>query len=319
MSVSISGIPLVDLSLYTQGNEAQKRQFVADLGKAFVEVGFVGVANHGIASELVKEFYNQSKQFFAQPDEIKSKYEVKGLAGQRGYTSFGKEHAKQSNVGDLKEFFQIGQTVPEQHALGKDYPANVSVAEQPNFLQVGLDLYRAFEKSGTALLEAIAIFLDLDKDYFVPHITYGNSILRAIHYPPITSEPKSAIRAEEHEDINLITLLVGASADGLQVKGTANEWLDVKATGDIIVINVGDMLQRLTNNKLKSTTHRVVNPPRELWHTDRLSIPFFLHPRGDMDLTCLENCIAAGQKAAYEPITAGGYLDERLREIGLKK
>jgi len=319
MSASISGIPLVDLSLYTQGNEAQQQQFVADLGKAFVEVGFVGVVNHGIASELVKEFYNQSKQFFAQTDEIKSKYEVKGLAGQRGYTSFGKEHAKQSNVGDLKEFFQIGQTVPAEHALGKDYPTNVAVAEQPNFLQVGLDLYRAFEKSGTALLEAIAIFLDLDKDYFVPHITYGNSILRAIHYPPITSEPKSAIRAEEHEDINLITLLVGASADGLQVKGTANEWLDVKAVGDIIVINVGDMLQRLTNNRLKSTTHRVVNPPRELWHTDRLSIPFFLHPRGDMDLTCLENCIAAGQTAAYAPITAGGYLDERLREIGLKK
>lgn len=320
MLSTVSGIPVVDLSQFTEGDAAAQAAFVKALGKAFTEVGFVGVINHGIPQELVKKFYNQSEAFFALDTETKTKYEVKGLAGQRGYTSFGKEHAKQSNVGDLKEFFQIGQTVPAGHELSKDYPANTSVAEMPEFLEVGQALYKAFEKSGSALLEAIALFLGLDRNYFDKHITYGNSILRAIHYPPITSEPKSAIRAEEHEDINLITLLVGASADGLQVRPReTNEWVDVRATGDAIVINVGDMLQRLTNNYLISTTHRVVNPPREKWHTPRLSIPFFLHPRGDMSLNCLESCVTSDRPLAYEPITAGGYLDERLREIGLKK
>ena len=316
---SVSGIPVVDLSKFTQGDEAAQAAFVQELGKAFTEIGFVGVINHGIPKDLVGRFYQNSETFFAQPFEVKEKYEVKGLAGQRGYTSFGKEHAKQSNVGDLKEFFQIGQEVQADNPLRSEYPANVAVAEVEDFLQSGLELYRAFEASGAHLLRAIALFLGLAPDYFDAHITEGNSILRAIHYPPITEEPKSAIRAEEHEDINLITLLVGASADGLQVKDLNKGWVDVKATGDAIVINVGDMLQRLTNNRLKSTTHRVVNPPRERWHTPRLSIPFFLHPKSSMDLTCLEDCITEDSPLAYEPITAGGYLDERLREIGLKK
>ena len=319
MSATVSGIPVVDLSKFVNGNAQQQAEFVQELGKAFTEVGFVGVVNHGIPTALVGEFYAQSKQFFQLPFEVKSKYELKGLAGQRGYTSFGKEHAKQSNVGDLKEFFQIGQEVAPSHDLKSEYPDNVTVAEQPTFHEVGVQLYRAFEQSGGALLEAIALFLNLDRNYFTPHITGGNSILRAIHYPPITQEPKSAIRAEEHEDINLITLLVGASADGLQVRPLGQDWIDVKATGDAIVINVGDMLQRLTNNYLISTTHRVVNPPRELWHTDRLSIPFFLHPRSDMSLNCLESCVTEARPLAYEPCTAGEYLDERLREIGLKK
>jgi isopenicillin N synthase-like dioxygenase len=316
---TVSGIPVVDLSQFTQGDAQAQAAFVQALGKAFTEIGFVGVINHGIPKDLVERFYKNAEAFFALDEETKKKYEVEGLAGQRGYTSFGKEHAKQSNVGDLKEFFQIGQEVAPDSPLKAEYPDNVNVAEQPDFLQSGLELYRAFEKSGSALLEAIALFLGLDRHYFTEHITEGNSILRAIHYPPITQEPKSAIRAEEHEDINLITLLVGASADGLQVKPLGQDWVDVKATGDAIVINVGDMLQRLTNNYLISTTHRVVNPPRELWHTPRLSIPFFLHPKSSMDLTCLASCVTAERPLAYEPITAGGYLDERLREIGLKK
>jgi isopenicillin N synthase-like dioxygenase len=316
---TVSGIPVVDLAQFTQGDAQAQAAFVQALGKAFTEIGFVGVINHGIPKDLVERFYKNAEAFFALNEDTKSKYEVKGLAGQRGYTSFGKEHAKQSNVGDLKEFFQIGQEVAPDSPLKVEYPDNVNVAEQPDFLQSGLELYRAFEKSGSALLEAIALFLGLDRHYFTEHITQGNSILRAIHYPPITQEPKSAIRAEEHEDINLITLLVGASADGLQVKPLGQDWVDVKATGDAIVINVGDMLQRLTNNYLISTTHRVVNPPRELWHTPRLSIPFFLHPKSSMDLTCLASCVTAERPLAYEPITAGGYLDERLREIGLKK
>lgn len=321
MSGSVTGIPVVDLSQYTQGDAASKAAFVQALGKAFTEIGFVGVINHGIPKDLVAKFYQQAEAFFALPEETKKKYEHPTLAGQRGYTSFGKEHAKHSNVGDLKEFFQIGQTVPPTSDLIGEYPENMPVAEQPTFLETGVQLYREFEKSGAALLEAIAIFLGLPQDYFAKHIEGGNSILRAINYPPITSEPKSAIRAEEHEDINLITLLVGASADGLQVRPLGSDWVDVKADVDsnAIVINVGDMLQRLTNNVLKSTTHRVVNPPREKWGTPRLSIPFFLHPRGDMSLNCLADCVTAENPIQYEPITAGEYLDERLREIGLKK
>jgi isopenicillin N synthase-like dioxygenase len=184
---------------------------------------------------------------------------------------------------------------------------------------MGSELYRQFEKAGGALLRAIAIYLDLGEHYFDDKIEKGNSILRAIHYPPIRQEPKSAIRAEQHEDINLITLLVGASAGGLQLLNMDNEWMAITPEEDEIVINVGDMLQRLTNNYLKSTTHRVVNPPREEWHKPRLSIPFFLHPVSQMDLTCLDDCVTAERPLAYEPITAGEYLDERLREIGLKK
>ena len=289
------------------------------LGTAFHEIGFVGVINHGIPKQLIEDFYAASRAFFALPPAVKKKYEVPGLAGQRGYTSFGKEHAKHSKVADLKEFFQIGQEVKNGEVPPEHYPPNVEVLEKPEFLKLGRQLYEAFEKAGGELLRAIAIHLGLSENYFDWHIHNGNSILRAIFYPPIVEEPHSAIRAEQHEDINLITLLVGASAGGLQVLTMTDEWLDVVPEQDEIVINVGDMLQRLTNNYLKSTTHRVVNPPREEWHTPRLSIPFFLHPRSDMDLSCLPSCVSQEHPLAYEPITAGEYLNERLREIGLKK
>jgi isopenicillin N synthase-like dioxygenase len=313
------GIPTVDLSLFTKGDANQRETFVRQLGAAFHEVGFVAVANHGIPKSLVEGFYAASKAFFALPESVKRQYEVAGLAGQRGYTSFGKEHAKQSKVADLKEFFQIGQEVSAEHPLKSQYPDNVQVTEIPDLSKLGKELYQTFEKTGGQLLEAIAIHLELPNDYFQKQITAGNSILRSIHYPPITEEPASAIRAEQHEDINLITLLVGASAGGLQVLNTENQWVNVLPEIDEIVINVGDMLQRLTNNYLKSTTHRVVNPPREEWHLPRLSIPFFLHPVSNMDLSCLESCVTADNPLQYEPITAGEYLDERLREIGLKK
>ena len=312
-------IPLVDLNKFVSGTDAEKKAFVDELGHAFQEFGFVGVINHGIPKELVARFYGESKAFFSMPLEAKEKYELHGLAGQRGYTAFGKEHAKQSNVGDLKEFFQIGQTVDAEHPLRSEYPDNVDVTEIPDFADTGKELYESFEASGEKLLQAIALYLKLDRHYFDEKISKGNSILRAIHYPPITQEPKSAIRAEQHEDINLITLLVGASAGGLQILDMKNQWLDIVPGEDEIVVNVGDMLQRLTNNYLKSTTHRVVNPPREEWHRPRLSIPFFLHPKSEMDLTCLPSTVTADKPLAYEPITAGEYLNERLREIGSKK
>ncbi len=312
-------IPLVDLTQFTQGSPEERQAFVDQLGAAFHEIGFVGVINHGISQKLIEDFYTASKRFFQLPAETKRQYEIEGMAGQRGFTSFGREHAKHSQVADLKEFFQIGQEVAEEHSLRKVYPRNVEVQELPEFPELGNRLYREFERAGSALLRAIALHLELPENYFDDKIEAGNSILRAIHYPPITQEPASAIRAEQHEDINLITLLVGASAGGLQLQNMQGEWLDIVPEETEIVINVGDMLQRLTNNYLKSTTHRVVNPPREEWHQARLSIPFFLHPRADMDLSVLPSTVNDQTPPVYEPITAGEYLEERLREIGLKK
>ncbi|MBL0145974.1 MAG: isopenicillin N synthase family oxygenase [Chitinophagaceae bacterium] len=311
-------IPSVDLAEFLSGDEKRKSAFVQNLGKAYEEVGFVAVKNHGVPDNLIADLYKYVQQFFSLPLEQKKKYEIPELAGQRGYTSFGKEHAKGSEAPDLKEFFQYGQN-PRDNYKEEEYPPNVSVNEVKEFNQIFAEAYRAFEKSGTALLQAIALYLGLDEHYFDNYVYNGNSILRAIHYPPITHEPKSAIRAEQHEDINLITLLVGASADGLQVLTKQNEWIGVTSLPEQIVVNVGDMLQRFTNNKLRSTTHRVVNPPRELWHTSRFSIPFFLHPKSSMSLQCLNSCINENNPKAYEDATAGEYLDERLREIGLKK
>jgi isopenicillin N synthase-like dioxygenase len=303
-------IPLVDLSEYISGDATSKKRFSEQLGLAFHDIGFVGVINHGIPDDLISRFYGLAKEFFGLKTDLKRNYEIPELAGQRGYTSFGKEHAKHSKHADLKEFFQIGQ---------ESEKPNVHIKEVPNFTETGKELYREFEKAGGHLLRAIAAHLGLNVNYFDPFIEEGSSILRAIHYPPILEEPASSIRAEQHEDINLITLLVGASAGGLEVLNHQGEWLPVVPESNEIVINVGDMLQRLTNNYLKSTTHRVVNPPRSEWHLPRLSIPFFLHPKPSMDLSCLPECITEKSPIAYPPITAGEYLWERLREIGLTK
>jgi isopenicillin N synthase-like dioxygenase len=311
-------IPVVDLADFLSGEETRKQKFVQELGKAYEDVGFVAVKNHGIPDELIGDLYKYVQQFFSLEDGRKLGYEKKELAGQRGYTSFGREHAKGFDAPDLKEFFQYGQTV-EDNEKTEDYPDNVVVDEVPQFTPTLYKAYRAFEKSGTALLQAIALYLGLEEHYFDQWVHNGNSILRAIHYPPIKGEPKSSIRAEQHEDINLITLLVGASADGLQILTKQNEWVGVTSLPEQIVVNVGDMLQRLTNNKLRSTTHRVVNPPRELWGTSRFSIPFFLHPKSNMSLASLKTTIDDQHPKAYEDATAGEYLDERLREIGLKK
>ncbi|MDR3714419.1 MAG: 2-oxoglutarate and iron-dependent oxygenase domain-containing protein [Puia sp.] len=311
-------IPVVTLSDFS-GEPAKKAALVKALGKAFEETGFVAVRDHGIPDPLIAGLYTYVQSFFSLPREKKVQYEIPGLAGQRGYTSFGKEHAKGSTAPDLKEFFQFGQTVTDSDPIASEYPENIQVREIPSFSPTFQAAYRAFEDSGRILLKAIALYLGLAEDYFEAFVHNGNSILRAIHYPPITQEPSSAIRAEQHEDINLITLLVGASADGLQILTKQNEWVSVTSLPEQIVVNVGDMLQRLTNNKLKSTTHRVVNPPREKWGSSRYSIPFFLHPKSSMSLACLEDCIDQIYPKAYADLTAGEYLDERLREIGLKK
>lgn len=310
-------IPSVDLSDFLSGDTVKKNNFVQKLGKAYEEIGFVAVKNHGISDDLIADLYKYVQQFFSLPLEQKKKYEIRGLAGQRGYTSFGKEHAKGSEAPDLKEFFQYGQ-IARDNFNEEVYPENVSVNEIANFDQTLAEAYRAFENSGKYILQAIALYLGLDENYFDQYIFNGNSILRSIHYPPITTEPVSAIRAEQHEDINLITLLVGASADGLEILSKQDEWVPVTSLPEQIIVNVGDMLQRLTNNKLRSTTHRVVNPARQFWHTSRFSIPFFLHPKTSMSLRCLDNCIDSNHPKVYDDMSAGEYLDERLREIGLK-
>ncbi|MBI3232767.1 MAG: isopenicillin N synthase family oxygenase [Bacteroidetes bacterium] len=312
-------IPSVDLAKFMSGDSSSKQEFVRELGEAYENIGFVAVKNHLFSSETEKVLYDQVKTFFNLPLDQKLKYEIEGLAGQRGYTSFGREHAKGSSVGDLKEFWHFGQQIEDNDPIKSEYPDNIWVDELPEFNKVGIQAYKSMEETGKYMLRAIALFLGLDELYFDQKIHHGNSILRPIHYGPIEGEPKNAVRAGQHEDINLITLLMGASADGLQVLNKKNEWVSVTSLPSQIVVNVGDMLQRLTNNRLKSTTHRVVNPPKEMWGMSRYSIPFFLHPRSEMRLDCLSSCITSENPIHYEPISAGEYLDERLREIGLKK
>ncbi len=315
-------IPRLDLNLYINGDSAQRKQFSDDIGKAFNETGFVTITNHGLEKQLIDKLYEDVKALFALPDDVKEKYEVPGLAGQRGYTGKQKETAKGFTAPDLKEFWQIGQTVTDNDPVKDEYPDNLVVDELPSFNNTTLEVYKKLEWAGQHLLRAISVYLGLSANYFDDKVHNGNSILRTLHYFPITNPdalPEDAVRAGAHEDINLITLLIGASADGLELLTRDNKWFPVKAYGEDLVVNVGDMLQRLTNNKLKSTTHRVVNPPRELMKNSRYSVPFFLHPKAGMDLTCLPQCIDEKHPKQYEDITAGEYLDERLREIGLKK
>ena len=320
--MSTVNIPRLDLNTYINGDALARKKFSDDIGKAFNETGFVTITNHGLSKELIDELYAQVKALFALPDSVKSKYEIPELAGQRGYTGRGKETAKGFKTPDLKEFWQIGQTVTDGDVVKADYPDNLVVEELPSFNTTTLEVYKKLEAAGKILLRAIAVYLNLDEHYFDNKVHNGNSILRTLHYFPIEdpdSVPADAVRAGAHEDINLITLLIGASADGLELLTRDNQRFPVKAYGEDLVVNVGDMLQRLTNNKLKSTTHRVVNPPRELMKNSRYSVPFFLHPVSNMDLTSLPSTIDADHPKKYTDITAGEYLDERLREIGLKK
>ena len=312
-------IPSVDLRDFLSDDPVRKQKFVNEIGKAYSDIGFVALKGHFLDDRLVDELYSEVRNFFSLPVETKSKYEIPGIGGQRGYVSFGKEHAKGRSAGDLKEFWHFGQYVSEGSKYAGEYPDNVEVTELPKFNEVGKEAYQMLEKTGVYVLRALALYLGLDEFYFDNYIKDGNSILRPIHYPPITDEPKDAVRAAAHGDINLITLLMGAQGKGLQVQNHNGEWIDAMAEPDELMINVGDMLSRHTNNKLKSTIHQVVNPPRELWGTSRFSIPFFMHPVSDMPLNCLEKCIDADHPKAFDDITAGAYLDERLVELGLKK
>lgn len=311
-------IPSLDLNQFVQGSPKEKEAFVEALGVAYEGIGFAAIKNHLLPDQLVDDLYKYAKAFFAMDTEVKEKYGDPKLAGQRGYTGWGKEHAKGKNVGDLKEFWHFGQYVPDERKAEFGYPENIVVEELPEFNRVGEEAFKALEDTGKYMLRAMALYLGLDEFYFDAEIEFGNSILRPIHYAPITEEPPAgAVRAGEHEDINLITLLMGASADGLEILRKDNTWEPVTSLPKHLVVNVGDMLQRLTNNRFVSTTHRVVNPPREKWHEARYSIPFFLHPKSSTRLDCLESCVSKANPKQYDDISAGEYLTERLREIGL--
>lgn len=312
-------IPSVDLRDFLSDDPVRKQKFVNEIGAAYSEIGFVALKGHFLDDQLVEELYAEVRNFFNLPLEIKEKYEIPGIGGQRGYVSFGKEHAKGRSAGDLKEFWHFGQYVSEGSKWANEYPDNVTVEELPKFNMVGEQAYKMLEKTGVYVLRALALYVGLDEFYFDQYIKDGNSILRPIHYPPITEEPKDAVRAAAHGDINLITLLMGAQGKGLQVQNHNSEWIDAIAEADELMINVGDMLSRHTNNKLKSTIHQVVNPPRELWGTSRYSIPFFMHPVSDMKLDCLPSCIDENHPKLYDDITAGEFLNERLIELGLIK
>ena len=310
-------IPSVDLNNFLSDDKLLRNNFVEKLGKAYNEIGFVALKGHFLNEQVIRNIYKSIKAFFNLPQDIKNKYELEGFSGQRGYTSFGKEHAKGKEHGDLKEFWHFGQYLDDYEYSQFGYPKNIYVKEIPEFNEIGKTVYKALEKTAIYVLRAISLYLDLDEYHFDKHVIKGNSILRPIHYPPIITKPKGAERAAAHGDINLITLLIGAHGKGLQVLTNDGEWIDAIAEKDEIIINVGDMLSRYTNNKLKSTIHKVVNPPKDQWKKSRYSIPFFLHPIGNMKLNVLDSCIDKYNPKKYEDISAHDFLVQRLKEIGV--
>ncbi|MDE2157170.1 MAG: isopenicillin N synthase family oxygenase [Xanthomonadaceae bacterium] len=310
-------VPTLDIRRY----DTDRQAFVAELGAAYREFGFCCISGHGIAAELVDGAYAAFQRFFALPTATKMRYHVAGGGGARGYTPFKVETAKDSQYPDLKEFWHIGREIARDSAFAELMPANLWPTEVPDFRRCGYGLYQALDLLGTRVLRALALHIGQPESFFDDKTDVGNSILRPIHYPPIVDEGDGPggphVRAGAHEDINLITLLVGASAEGLEVL-SKGEWLPITTAGDAIVVNIGDMLQRLSNHVYPSTTHRVVNPPGERARRPRYSIPFFLHPNPDVVLDPLPSCVTADNPRRYDsPITAHEYLLQRLREIKL--
>jgi isopenicillin N synthase-like dioxygenase len=306
-------VPTLDIRRYDTDRDA----FVAELGAAYRQFGFCCISGHGIARELVDGAYRAFEQFFALPAETKMKYHVPGSGGARGYTPFKVETAKDSRYPDLKEFWHVGREIPRDSKFAEVMPPNLWPEEVPQFKHYGYGLYEALDQLGTRVLRALALHIGLPESYFEDKTDQGNSILRPIHYPPITEENIPNVRAGAHEDINFITLLVGASAEGLEVL-SEGQWLPITTEGDAIVVNIGDMLQRLTNHVYPSTSHRVVNPQNENARKPRYSVPFFLHPNPDVVLDPLPECVTPDNPSRYDTsLTSHEYLMQRLREIKL--
>lgn len=309
-------IPVANLHDFDAGGERRAR-FVKTVGDALVDTGFFSLEGHGVDQKLINDAYKIAETLFELPEAQKRRYENPEEGGQRGYTSFGREHAKDSQAPDLKEFWHVGQDLEPQHPLYSSYPRNVWPTEIKGFKDTFWGLFSQLERCSLKLLEACALYIDEPQDRFAGVARDGNTILRVIHYPPIPDDAHPAsIRAAAHEDINLITLLCEATAGGLELLERNGTWRPIHALKGQIVVDAGDMLQNITNGFYKSTTHRVVNPDNS--RERRFSMPLFVHPRSDTDLKPLPSCVArTGGKIAYPPITAGAYLAQRLAEIGL--
>jgi isopenicillin N synthase-like dioxygenase len=308
-------VPTLDISRLDSDTE----RFVAEIGRAYTEFGFCGIKGHGIPDAVIADCYAAVKRFFALPQAVKQVYHQPGQGGARGYTGFGVEKARDSRHPDLKEFWHVGLEAGSPPPHPCLYP-NVWPAEVPEFRQATYRLYEALKGLGERVLESLALFLGLERNYFGSKVDYGNSILRPIHYPPIADTTTASIRSGQHEDINLITLLVGSNEAGLEILRKDGTWLPVTTIEGTIVVNIGDMLQRLSNHLLPSTTHRVINPAGAAAGQPRYSIPFFMHPNPDFLIETLPGCISADRPDRYpRPITANDYLLERLAEIGLLK
>lgn len=313
----MKNIPQADLNEFLSGDPKRKSDFVQFIGASFQEIGFLALKGHFLEKDLQADLYREINAFFALSRETKEAYEIEGGGGQRGYTGFGKEHAAGRTTGDLKEFWHFGQDLKVHENLKEIYPKNIEVSELERFNMTGDKVYKKLEKTAEVLLQAIALYLGLKEHYFDRYIREGNSILRAIHYPPITHLPQEAERAAAHGDINLITLLMGSQGGGLQVLNRQKEWVDAVAAPGELMINIGDMLSRLTNNHLPSTIHRVVNPPEDEWGKARYSLPFFMHPIPKMPLNCLPQMIDEKNPRLYDAIEAGEFLRQRLVALGL--
>jgi isopenicillin N synthase-like dioxygenase len=306
-------IPTLDLNDFRSDDLSKRQKFIEELGKAYSDIGFVAIKNHNLSEELQNNLYASSKNFFSSSDELKKKYEFPELAGQRGYIGKGKETAKGSTKADLKEFYQVGNV---------KYGENVFPSEIPEFEASVSESFRILQKTGLEILSAIALFLNLEEDHFNSLCENGNSIMRLLHYFPIENPElvEGHVRAEAHGDINFITLLMGASADGLEVLRRDGVWIPVTKVEDCVVVNIGDMLERYTNKRLKSTIHRVVNPKnKEEMKKPRYSIPFFLHASPHVSLACHPSCVTEDNPKGFEDITVGDFLNERLRDLGLMK
>ncbi|HEY8279061.1 MAG TPA: 2-oxoglutarate and iron-dependent oxygenase domain-containing protein [Bdellovibrionota bacterium] len=311
-------IPVVDLDEYLAGGALRER-FVSKMGNALKDIGFFALQNHGVDHSLIEKAYQLSADFFDLQVEVKRKYEVVELKGQRGFTSFGREQAKGAKVPDLKEFWHVGRELPDDHPLNKEYHPNFWPIEVRDFKATMVELYRQLDLCSLRLLEACSLYVGEQPDLLPSMATDGNTILRIINYPEVASDrDPAAIRAGAHEDINFITLLCEATAGGLELLQRDGSWLPIHALKGQIIVDTGDMLQNLTNGLLRSTTHRVVNPDNS--RERRFSMPFFVHPRSEVKLNPLPKCVnRMGGKKSYPDILAGAYLDQRLKEIGLGK
>ncbi len=312
----MQNIPVVDLRDWHAGGDARRR-FVMGVGESLAEIGFFAVQHHGVPDTLTRRAYDAARTFFHLPAATKDRYHDPAKHGQRGFTGFGTEHAKDSSAADLKEFWQVGRPdVPDDHPVHQIYGPNYWPSEVADFGPSLAELYRHLDGLGAILLEACAAFIDEPADRFRSMVTDSDTIVRVLYYPPVTNPQPGAIRSAAHEDINLITLLSGATSEGLELLQRDGTWRAVHTGFDTIVVDAGDMLQNLTNGLYKSTTHRVVNPTDS--SSERFSMPCFVHARREVDLSPLASCIArTGGKPRYPRITAGEYLTQRLREIGL--